>query len=185
MLLPPVFTRLGLTLGVLLAIPCSLLARLGETEEQSKARYGDPVEGLLGANDKPLIPGSKELVYNFEGWRIRAAFVNNATQKIEYVKIPENGQLKPLTDQEVEALLEAEKGTYKWREQKPKTGYDALNKLKEAFDGRTWERSDHADAQLLAKLLFVVQSRDAEKLGKELAKKTGKATPAPAKVPKF
>ena len=170
---------------LLLATPFSLQARLGETEQQAKARYGDPVDGLVGANDKPLLPGSKELAYNFQGWRVRSAFVNGVTHRIEYAKIPEGGTPKPLTDQEVEALLEAEKGTYKWREQKPRTGYEALNQLAETFSGKTWERSDHADAKLLLKLLFVAQSKDAEKLEKDLAKKVGKATPVPSKVPKF
>ncbi len=161
-------------------------ARLGESEQQAKARYGEPVEGLLGPNDKPLIPGSNELAYNFEGWRIRAAFVNGVTHKIEYVKIPDGGKVKPLTEGELQTLLDAEKGAFKWREQKPRTGHQELNKLKEMFDGRAWERSDHAEARLLLNLLLVVQSREAEKLEKELAKKAGKmATPVPQKVPKF
>ena len=173
--------------SLFLSVSPSLQARLGETEPQAKARYGNPVEGLLVATDKPLLPGSRELVYNFQGWRIRSAFVNGVTHRIEYAKIPEGGAAKPLTDPELEALLEAEKGAYKWREQKPRTGYDALNQLQEALAGKTWERSDHADAKLLLRLVFVAQSKDAEKLEKDLAKKAGKAAPAAesAKVPKF
>lgn len=172
-----------------LALPASVEARLGETEQQAKARYGEPVEGLLMATDKPLLPGSKELVYNFQGWRVRSAFVNGVTHRIEYAKIPDGGA-KPLTDAELEALLEAEKGAYKWREQKPRTGYEALNQLQEALAGKAWERSDHADARLLLKLVFVAQSKDAEKFEKELAKKAGKAAAAPTgagagKLPKF
>lgn len=160
-------------------------ARLGESEAQSKARYGEPNPALIGGNDKPLIPGATELAYNFEGWRIRAAFVNGVTHRIEYVKIPQDGQLKPLTDAEVEAVLGAEKDKYRWREEKPRTGYEALNALKEAFEGRRWERSDHADAALKMKIVLVVQSKDAEKLEKQLAKGTLKGTPAPGGVPKF
>jgi hypothetical protein len=160
-------------------------ARLGENEAQSKARYGEPNAALIGGNDKPLIPGAPELAYQFEGWRIRAAFVNGVTHRIEYVKIPENGQLKPLTDAEIEAVLAAEKDKYRWREEKPRTGYQALNDLKEAFEGRRWERSDHAEAVLKMKILFVLQSKDADKLEKQMAKNAGKATPAPGNVPKF
>jgi hypothetical protein len=159
--------------------------RLGENEAQSKTRYGEPNATLIGANDKPLIPGATELAYQFEGWRIRAAFVNGITHRIEYVKIPENGQVKPLTDAEIEAVLTAEKDKYRWREEKPRTGYQALNDLKEAFDGRRWERSDHAEAALKMKILFVLQSKDADKLEKQIAKNVGKATPAPGNVPKF
>jgi hypothetical protein len=180
----------------LLRIPlliCSLLtfilsssyARLGESEVQSKARYGEPNAGLISANDKPLIPGATELAYNFQGWRVRAAFVNGITHRIEYAKIPEGGQLKPLTDAEVESVLAAEKDKFKWREDKPRTGYQVLNDLKTVFDGRRWERSDHADAILKLKILLVIQSKDAEKIEKQIAKAPPKATPAPAGVPKF
>jgi hypothetical protein len=162
----------------------SVHARLGENEAQSKTRYGEPNVALIGANDKPLIPGATELAYNFQGWRVRAAFVNGVTHRIEYVKIPDGGQIKPLTDAEVEAVLEAEKDKYRWREDKPRTGHQVLNDLKEVFEGRRWERSDHADAVLKLKILLVVQSKDAEKLEKQLAK-SGKATPAPGAVPKF
>jgi len=170
---------------------CSILAlrsahaRLGENEAQSKARYGEPNTALIGANDKPLIPGATEFAYNFQGWRVRAAFVNGITHRIEYVKIPEDGQVKPLTDAEIEAVLSAEKDKYRWREDKPRTGYQALNELKEAFEGRRWERSDHADAVLKMKILLVLQTKDAEKLEKQLAKTSSKTTPAPGGVPKF
>ena len=180
--LRPLFSAIAC---LLLPMLPSIHARLGETEQQASARYGDPAEGLVGAGDKPLLQGSKELAYNYQGWRIRAAFVNGVTHRIEYAKIPEGGTPKQLTDPEVEALLEAEKGTYNWRERKPRTGNEALNQLAETFSGRTWERSDHADAKLLLRLVFVAQSKDAEKLEKDFAKKAGKATPAPAKVPKF
>jgi hypothetical protein len=158
--------------------------RLGENEAQSKTRYGDPNAALISANDKPLISGATELAYNFQGWRVRAAFVNGITHRIEYVKIPDGGQLKPLTDAEVEAVLEAEKDKYRWREDKPRTGHQVLNDLKEAFEGRRWERSDHADAVLKLKILLVLQSKDADKLEKQLAK-NGKPAPAPGGVPKF
>ena len=178
------------TLPVISAILLATLVptahgRLGENEAQSRTRYGEPNASLIGANDKPLIPGATEMAYQFEGWRIRAAFVNGVTHRIEYVKIPDGGQLKPLTDAEIEAVLTAEKDKFRWREEKPRTGHQVLNDLKEAFDGRRWERSDHADAVLKLKVLFVLQSKDAEKLEKQLAKNAGKATPAPGNVPKF
>jgi hypothetical protein len=177
------FPLIGLLLGVAALVPAQ--ARLGENEAQSKARYGEPNADLIGANDKPLIPGATELAYHFEGWRIRAAFVNGVTHRIEYVKIPVNGQVQPLTDSEIEAVLTAEKDKYRWREEKPRTGYQALNDLKEAFEGRQWERSDHAEAVLKMKILFLFNSKDADKLEKQLAKNATKATPAPGKVPKF
>jgi hypothetical protein len=159
-------------------------ARLGENEAQSKARYGEPADGLIGATEKPLMLGAKELAYNFEGWRVRVAFAGGVTHRIEYVKLPDNGQTKPLTEAEVQAVLAAEAGKAKWREEKPRTGYDSLNKLQTAIDGRKWERTDHALANLKLNLVLTLQSRDADKLEKKLAKTTG-ATPAPGAAPKF
>ena len=178
-------TRLLPVLCILLATQ-SARARLGETEAQSQARYGAPQPELIGQNDKPLLPGAKEVAYNHQGWRVRAAFAAGVTKKIEYAKLPENGALKQLTEPEVLAVLEAEKGTFKWKEDKPKTGNDGLNALKTAFEGRKWERTDHAGAKLLVNLLLVLETRDADELEKKLAKKPvkGAATPGP-NVPKF
>lgn len=163
--------------------PLALHARLGENEAQAKSRYGDPTPDLIGANEKPLLTGAKELAYYFEGWRIRAAYVNGLTHRIEYVKI-ENGQPKAIDKDEVQAVLEAEAGKYKWREEKPRTGYDSLNKLQTAVEGRKWERTDHAMGSLKLNLVLTLESRDADKLEKKAAKSAG-ATPKPGAKPKF
>ena len=171
---------------LLLAVLCPLtvLARLGENETQAKTRYGNAVPELIGPNEKPLLPGARELAYNFEGWRVRAAYVGNITHRIEYVKI-ENGQPKAITEDEVQAVLAAEAGKYKWREEKPRTGYDSLNKLQTAVEGRKWERTDHALASLKLNLVLTLESRDADKIEKKAAKAAGAATPTPGGKPKF
>lgn len=157
-------------------------ARLGETDAQAQARYGMPTPSVIGADEQPLMRGAKEVIYTFEGWRIRAAYLNNVTVRIEYVHLPP----KPLTEAEINAVLEAEKGSrFSWREEKPRTGYKELNALKTLFDGRVWERSDHAQAKLKANLLLVLETRDADALEKKLAKTVGKAAATPVAVPKF
>jgi len=160
------------------------VARLGETEVQSQTRYGAPVPELIGADEKPLIEGTKELAYSYQGWRIRVAFLNNVAAKLEYAHLPEAGQLKQLTDQEIQTILEAEKGTFRWREQKPRTGNAGLDALATMFE-RQWERSDHATAKLKAKLALVIEGREVEAFEKKRAKQGSKgATPKPT-VPKF
>ena len=130
--------------------------------------------------------GAKEVIYTYEGWRIRAAYVNNVTVRIEYAHLPENGAPKPVSEAEIKGVLDAEKGsTFTWREEKPRTGYKELNALKTLFEGRTWERNDHARAKLKANLLLVLDSKDAETIEKKLSKAAAKAAPVPAKVPKF
>lgn len=103
---------------------------------------------------------------------------------MEYAHIPDEGGLKKITPAEVDAILEAEKATYRWREEKPRTGYEGLDKLKVAFEGRKWERSDHATATLKLDLVLVLDSREVEAYEKKRTKQAGKATPQP-NVPKF
>ena len=168
---------------IALAAPAS--ARLGETEAQSQARYGAPTPELAAPKDKPLLEGAKEIIYHFEGWRVRAAFLNNTTARIEYVHLPENGVPRQVTEDEARAILDAEKGSYAWREEKPRTGSKELNSLKTALEGRRWERSDHAVATLKLSLLFVFETREVEAYEKRLGRQA-KASPAPkANVPKF
>ena len=168
-------------------LPSSSFARLGETEAQSQVRYGEPTPQYGAPTDKPLMPGAKEVVYFFQGWRIRAAFVNNATVRIEYVHVPEGAVPKPVSDAEAKVILDAEKGTYSWREQKPKTGNKDLNALKTLFDWRVWERADHAMATLKANLVMTLESRDADTLEKKLSRNLAKTKPevpaAPTPLP--
>jgi hypothetical protein len=199
------------TLATLLALAALALpatARLGENEAQSKARYGEPNPELVGPGDKPLLPGAKEAAYFFQGWRVRAAFVNGVTHRIEYAKladgapatldttvfeaIQKQGGPQKIKPEEVATILEAEKGQagYRWREVKPKTGHEVLDALKKTFEGKQWERSDNATARVLFDLVVQLESRDADKLEKQLAKAAakavGKATPGPATpLPKF
>ena len=162
-----------------------LHARLGETEAQSQQRYGAPVPELVGPTDKPLIAGAKEAAYNVPGWRIRAAFVGGATARIEYVHLPENNALKPVSETEIEAVLDGEKGKFAWKEDKPKTGNKDLTALKTMFDGRRWERNDHALASLKANLLLTLELHEVEAYEKKMAKQPKAGPPPAAGVPKF
>ena len=173
-----------LTLSLCAAMP--VWARLGDTEAQSQARYGAPAPELAAPGDKPLLPGAKEVIYSFGGYRVRAAFVNNMTMRIEYAHLPENGALKQLTDPEIKAILDAEKAIYSWKEEKPKTGNKGLDALQTFAEGRKWERSDHAWAKLKLNLLLELETRDAGTIEKKLARQPGAVTPgAPPVVPKF
>ena len=162
-----------------------LHARLGETEAQSQQRYGAPTPELIGATDKPLLEGAKEVAYNFQGWRVRAAFINGTTARIEYVHLPENGVPKPIAEAEIEAILEGEKGKFSWKEDKPKTGNKGIDALKTMFEGRKWERSDHAQASLKANLLLTLEVREVEAYEKKLAKQPKGDKPAATVLPKF
>ena len=173
----------AIAFAALVSFASSAAARLGETEAQSQARYGEPTPQYSSAADKPLMPGAKEVTYYFQGWRVRAAFANNVTIRVEYVHVPEGATPKKIDDADAKTILDAEKATYTWREQKPRTGDQNLNALKTLFDGRLWERGDHAMATLKANLLLVVESRDAEAIEKKLAKQAGAAKPGAGPLP--
>ena len=175
----------SLTAALFITAALPLHARLGETEAQSQQRYGAPTPELIGATDKPLLAGAKEVAFNFQGWRVRAAFVNDTTARIEYVHLPENNAPKPISEAEIEAILDGEKGKFAWKEEKPKTGNKGLDALKTMFDGRKWERSDHALAILKANLLLTLELHEVEAYEKKLAKPPKNGGPAPAGVPKF
>ena len=173
-----------LTLSLCAAMP--VWARLGDTEAQSQARYGAPAPELAAPGDKPLLPGAKEAIYSFGAYRVRAAFVNNVAVRIEYAHLPEAGALKQLTDPEIKAILDAEKATYSWKEEKPKTGNKGLDALQTFAEGRKWERSDHATAKLKLNLLLELETRDADTIEKKLARLPGMVKPgATPVVPKF
>lgn len=171
--------------------PLSALARLGETEAQSQARYGDPVEGLVGGDEKPLMPGAVERAYNFQGWRVRAAFAGGTTVRIQYVHI-ENSAPKKLSEAETKALLDAEKGKYAWREERSKNvgiAAELEKAIKSGFNLAKWERTDHAKAELVLGVAMQFETRDADTIEKKLAKiaptlKPGGGKPVPP-PPKF
>ncbi len=175
---------LCLTLAIV-AFARPVQARLGESEAESQNRYGAPKPELIGPQEKPLLEGAKQLAYSFEGWRIRVAFLNDAAVRVEYLHIPESGGLKKMSDKEVQGILEAEKGRFSWREEKARTGYKELNALKTMFEGRKWERSDHAEAKLAGEVVLTVQSREVDDYEKKLAKQAGKKTTPAPNVPKF
>ena len=179
------FTSRWLLPALLISATVPLQARLGETEAQAQQRYGAPTPELIGPTDKPLLEGAKEVAYNFQGWRVRAAFINGTTARIEYVHLPENNALKPISEAEIEAVLEGEKGKFSWKEDKPKLGNKDLNALKTMFDGRKWERSDHAQASLKANLLLTLEVHEVEAYEKKLAKQPKTGAPTGAGVPKF
>ncbi len=169
--------------ALLLGAARPLHARLGETEAESQQRYGTPAPELIGPTDKPLLAGAKEVAYNFQGWRVRVAFINEKTARIEYVHLPENNALKQISEPEIEAILDGEKGKFAWKEDKPRLGNKDLNALKTMFEGRKWERSDHAQASLKANLLLTLEVREVEAYEKKAAKQPG--APTGAGTPKF
>jgi hypothetical protein len=177
----------------------SVHARLGETEGQSQTRYGQPREDLSAPTDQPLLPGAIEKTYEYQGWRVRAAFAGGTCVVIEYAHIPEGGVPKPIKDEEITAILEAEKGKSRWKEEKikaPGPYADIAKGIKGALKLNKWERTDGATAELALGLVLKLKDRSADDWEKRLAREAAKqaekpgaqkpGAPKPASnVPKF
>jgi hypothetical protein len=182
-------------LAVAITVMCGRVdARLGETEAQSQARYGAPRDDLSAPTDKPLLPGAPERCYEYQGWRVRATLAGGLCQVVEYAHIPADGVPKQITDAEVAAILEAEKGKGRWKEEKVKAPGpygDIAKGIKGALKLNKWERTDGAIAEFALGLVLKVSDRNADDWAKRLAReaakqpaKPGAAKPA-ADVPKF
>ncbi len=109
-------------LALLFCAACSASARLDETEEQSKQRYGEPSkdsEPML--NSFPIIKGAVHHAYKYQGWMIECAFVDGKAVKIIYFKLGGKDVKSTIQDDELLAILAGESGAGKWQmKQKPK-----------------------------------------------------------------
>jgi hypothetical protein len=128
---------------------------------------------------------------------------------MEYVHIPDNGQLKELTADEVHAILAAESGLdpakianlpkdkqieaqyRRWKEEKvkePGALGDLAKGLKGALKLNKWTRGDGAVAEYALGLVLKISDRNADDWAKKLARDGKKAAgPGGVKpvVPKF
>ena len=171
-------------------------ARLGETEGQSQLRYGQARDDLAWPTDKPLMPGAVERAYEYQGWRVRAAFAGGACVRIEYVHIVQDVLPEKISDAELAAILDAEKAKFSWREEKATTKPGAAGDIEKAIKGalnvRKWQRADHAIAEIALGLVIKLESRDAKDIERKLAKAAkekpapgAKSAPGAVQVPKF
>lgn len=128
-------------------------ARLGETREQSEARYGLPKRERHPENEPPLLEGARELIFHHSGFRIRCALLP-ATDGLEYIVREEYMLIKmrEITPSEVDAMLSAEAGGSAWTKillSDPKVNYQKImaSKFMRSSD-RAWVRTDHATATM-------------------------------------
>jgi hypothetical protein len=91
-------------------------AKLGETEEQSRQRYGEPLKKPEDVfRYQPILDGAVNLTYKFQGWWIRSAYVHGKTVRISYVKMNKPDVNPAIQDNELQAVLESEADGGKWQ----------------------------------------------------------------------
>jgi hypothetical protein len=130
-----------------------LHARLGDTERECITRYGSAVRQAHSAILGPLIPGSQQLSFKYQGWNIRVAFVGGRVAAQDYRKDSSVLKTMVISEDEVKAILQGESGGTVWESAKPKRKGDLFNQLAQELmgpmaDGRLWLRSDGARAHI-------------------------------------
>ena len=112
----------GLFFGLLLTCCAGLpvSARLGETEEQSKQRYGEPSKDMeFMMKEMPMIDGAVCHAYKYQGWLIKCAFVDGKAVRIVYFKLGGKDVKPQIQDDEMIAILTGEAGGGKWSKKAP------------------------------------------------------------------
>src|SRR5882724_7939963 len=87
-------------------------ARIGETAIQFVDRYGPPKDtpsSKIYDKNSPLVEGAVHHVYEYQGWRIRAAFLqlDGPAVRMDYTKIPAASTSATIKDYELQAIMTA------------------------------------------------------------------------------
>jgi hypothetical protein len=169
-------------------------ARIGETALQFIDRYGPPKDtasSKMMDKSSPLVEGAIHHRYEYQGWKIRAAFLqlDGPAVRMEYSKIGPAVQIK---DYELEAIMTANtpSGTT-WKQiayNNPDLPSTGLNKFSQALAGsmmgeKMWQRTDGAILWLRSKLIVRVELPVAREYEAQL--KAEKEQKARSSVPQF
>jgi hypothetical protein len=182
---------IGSVFAILFSIPAN--ARVGETAIQCASRYGAPKDTAATKildKGQPLLEGAIHHVYEFQGWKIRAAFLqlDGPAVRIDYSKLGPDVAIK---DYELEAIMKANLGPgYVWK-QIAYNNPDSPNKgLAKAFEDfvvgvtqKMWQRSDGAILWLRSHMVARLELPATREYEAKL--KAGKEQKARAAVPQF
>ncbi len=146
---------------VVVMMPLVTMARLGETEGECSARYGESSKAVEAL---PLLGGATTLQYKYQGWMIRAAFVDGVAVRILYHKLLAPNVAPKIFDDEAKVILQGEAGGGQWREVSP--GLFLV-----ASGMKNWQNSNGRTAKLFVNQMTVdspeaqafIQARKAQK----------------------
>jgi len=173
---------LGTVVLASVLMPTITSARMNETEIQMQSRYGAPDNAPVPPMLQ-LLEGAITRVYNFKGWKIRAAFLKERVVRISYSKQPPYISSPAIQDDEAKAVLDAEVGNGKWEEiarLQPKP----LKSLPWASSDKAWVHSNGNVACLhLSKMILQIDSPAVDEYLAERAAET--ETKRKASIPKF
>jgi len=186
--------------AAMLRLCSSVFARLGDTEEQAQARYGLQKTYLPLGNVHALIPGAREMTFEYQGWKIRCALLT-ATDGKEYIVreeyskstakgIPQGGPY--ITDAERDAILQGEVGTRSWHQKLiGEKSADPIQLLANqiahtsGLTGKVWIRDDGAIARTMGAMPLAIVLDLPQSLKHEAEVKSAKGQELKASIPQF
>lgn len=171
--------KIPLALVLMLTLPLTAPARLEETEKESEARYGKPVEDKY-----PTLEGATNRTYNYKGWRIRAGFLNGKTVRIVYSKLTSPEASSIISNDEGLAILEGEKGGGQWKARSTASSNPTATLENTLKYTSAWTNTAGSVAYFdMVRQHMTLETPDAEAFRKKLAEE--KLKQQKAKIPKF
>ena len=160
-------------------------ARLGDTEQQDSERYGP---ASVSAQDRltPIIKNAPSKTYLYQGWKIRAGYLDGIAVRVCYSKISKPENTSELKNDEIEAILKAESHDGRWEKVKPMSLLNQNKTGNSYFDGsqHRWLNTNGSMAYiLLGNRTFFVESPEAGKW--ERNQKNKIEDQRKANIPKF
>lgn len=186
-----------LFLVVLCSIISAAQARIGETSLQFVDRYGGPKDtssSKIWDKNSPLVEGAIHHTYEYQGWRIRAAFLqlDGPAVRMDFQKMSGAASGISIQDYELQAIATANTpGGMTWKQilyDNPDSPNKGLAKIAEGFIGgvagqKMWRRSDGAILGLRSNLIVRIELPAARQHEAQL--KIRKDQKARASVPQF
>jgi hypothetical protein len=178
-------------------IVASAYGRIGETPIQFADRYGRPKDtNLTAITDKssPLVEGAIHHTYEYQGWKIRAAFLqlDGPAVRMDFQKTSAAPAGIVIRNDELQAIASANTpASMTWKSvmyDNPDSPNKGIGKLFEGFimgaaGQKMWQRSDGAILSLRSNLIVRLELPAARRYEEQL--KIAKEQKARASVPQF
>ncbi len=186
-----------LLIGATCLLTASADARIGETSLQFVDRYGPPKDtaSTKGVDkSSPLIEGAIHHTYEYQGWKIRAAFLElqGPAVRMEFQKMSGAPTGTTIREDELQAIVSANTPIgmtwHRLLPGNPSSADQGLNKLGEVvfshFLGeKAWQRSD--GALLWQRYMHIVRLELPTASQRDAQLKSDKDRKARASVPRF
>jgi hypothetical protein len=188
--------RLSLVFFIL-SLTAAAYARIGETPIQFADRYGRPKDtNLTAIQDKssPLVEGAVHHTYEYQGWKIRAAFLqlDGPAVRMDFQKTGAAPAGIVIRDDELQAIASANTPDgMAWKRimyDNPDSPSKGISKLFEGFvmgaaGQKMWQRTDGAILSQRSSMTVRLEHPAARQYEEQL--KRDKEQKARASVPKF